>query len=85
MNAQTIAPLVSMGVVWASRKGMAKAYASSTGEAPPKAEDDSASFRRVVLWAVATAVAGAVIEVAINRAALRVSHGYQETPEAVTA
>ena len=61
------APLLTITAAWAVRKGLEKAYTTTTGGSPPRANDPDASMRRVILWAVATAAAVAVVNVAVDR------------------
>jgi hypothetical protein len=61
------APIITIGATWAVRKVLEKAYTSAIGGQPPRASDPDASMRRVILWAVATAAAVAVVNVAVDR------------------
>jgi hypothetical protein len=61
------APIITIGATWAVRKVLEKAYSSTMGGQPPRASDPDASMRRVVLWAIATAAAVAVVNVAVDR------------------
>jgi hypothetical protein len=61
------APIITIGATWAVRKVLEKAYAGTVGGKPPRASDPDASMRRVILWAVATAAAVAVVNVAVDR------------------
>ncbi len=61
------APIIAIGATWAVRKVLERAYTSATGGQPPRASDPDASMRRVILWAMATAAAIAVVNVAVDR------------------
>jgi hypothetical protein len=61
------APIIAIGATWAVRKLLERAYASTTGGQPPRASDPDASMRQVILWAMATAAAVAVVNVAVDR------------------
>lgn len=62
-----LAPLVAIGATWALRRAMNLGYKSLTGHAPPRPDDPSLSWARVLIWTAATASAAAVVEVAILR------------------
>ncbi|MDA9913156.1 DUF4235 domain-containing protein [Candidatus Nanopelagicales bacterium] len=61
------APLIAMGGVWVAQKALAAVYRASTGNDAPKADNLDAPVSRVIVYASATAVVGAVVTVAINR------------------
>jgi hypothetical protein len=61
------APIITIGATWAVRKVLEKGYSSAMGGQPPRASDPDASMRRVILWAIATAAAVAVVNVAVDR------------------
>ncbi len=61
------APLIAMGGVWVAQKAFAAVYRASTGNSVPKADDLDVPVTRVMLYASATAVVGAVVTVAVNR------------------
>ncbi len=73
VTARTVAPLATMGLTWAARKSMTRAYASGTGHEPPAADDREVPLRNVILWAVASAVVMATIDVMVNRTAARIA------------
>lgn len=68
---RTLAPLISMGVTWAVKKGMAKAYQRKTGAPPPQRSDQRAPLGTVLLWAGVTALTTALIDVLIQRGAAK--------------
>ncbi len=69
--AKVIAPLATFAASWVVRKAMESVYHRRTGHEPPKANDPDASMRQVIVWAVATAAALAVVNVVVDRLASR--------------
>jgi hypothetical protein len=67
------APFITMGGVWVAQKAVATAYRRRTGDEIPMADNLAAPMSRVVFFAAATAVVGAVITVAVNRTIAKVT------------
>ena len=61
------APMIAIGAGWLVRKALDGAYEKTTGAAPPKAADRDVNIGRVLVYAAATAVAIAMVNVAIDR------------------
>ncbi len=61
------APMIALGAGWLVRKALDGAYRKSTGNAPPKAADRDVNIGRVLVYAAATAVAIALVNVSIDR------------------
>ena len=69
-NASTvkmIAPVVTIAGTWVVSKGLQTSYRVMTGNEPPKASDPETSLRTAIMWAAATAVAVAIVNVLIER------------------
>jgi len=84
INARTVAPLAAVGATWVARKGMTKAYEDKTGHVPPKADDREIPLSKVIMWAVASAMVAATIDVIINRLAAKVGDKQVAAAEATT-
>ena len=63
------APLVTLGAVWAARRGMSLAYERATGRTPPAPRSPATSWGKALAWAAVTATTAAVIEVTVHRLA----------------
>ncbi|MGB7979248.1 MAG: DUF4235 domain-containing protein [Candidatus Nanopelagicales bacterium] len=63
--AANAAPAISLGVAWAARKGMSKAYEARTGNPAPIIARRDASIMRRILWASAMAATVALVEILI--------------------
>ncbi len=61
------APMIAIGAGWLVRKALDGAYRKTTGAPPPKAADRDVNIGRVLVYAAATAVAIAMVNVAIDR------------------
>ena len=61
------APMIALGASWLVRKALDGAYRRTTGSAPPKAADRDVNIGRVLVYAAASAVAIALVNVAIDR------------------
>ena len=61
------APVIALGAGWLVRKALDGAYTRTTGSPPPKAADRDVNIGRVLVYAAATAVAIALVNVAIDR------------------
>lgn len=61
------APVIALGAAWLVRKTLDGAYKKATGAAPPKAADRDVNIGRVLVYAATTAVAIALVNVAIDR------------------
>ncbi|MCX6459818.1 MAG: DUF4235 domain-containing protein [Actinobacteria bacterium] len=69
-NASTvkmIAPIVTIAGTWVVSKGLQASYRAMTGNEPPRASDPETSLRTAIMWAAATAVAVAMVNVMIER------------------
>lgn len=64
---QMAAPIIAVGATMALRKVMNGGYRQLTGHRPPDPNSPSTPVLNAVLWAVATAAAAALVEVAIYR------------------
>ncbi len=62
-----VAPVVAIGATFVVRKVLEVGYTRATGSAPPRANDRDQSMGRVLLWAVATAAAIAMVNLAVDR------------------
>lgn len=71
MNPRILTPLVSAGAAWATRKSMNAVYAKRHDGAIPTRDDTDVPFTRVLVWALATAVVVALVDVAIQQAIAR--------------
>lgn len=61
------APLLAIGAGFLVRKALDTAYSKTTGAPPPRASDRDVSIGRVLVYAAATAMAIAMVNVAIDR------------------
>jgi hypothetical protein len=61
------APVIALTAAWAVRKVLDKGYTSVTGENPPKATDPDAPMRRILVYAISTAAAVALVNVLVDR------------------
>ena len=59
--------MIALGAGWLVRKALDSAYTRTTGSAPPKAADRDVNLGRVLVYAAATAVAIALVNVTIDR------------------
>lgn len=66
-NMKLVAPAVAMGATWIATKGLNVGYRTLTGSEPPKGSDRDAPLRNAVVWALATAVTVALVNLAIER------------------
>ncbi len=66
-----VAPLVVIGATYAVRKVLSTGYSAVTGRSAPEVTDRSVHLGRIIAWTAATAVATALVEVAIVRYADR--------------
>lgn len=73
-------PLIAMGAVWAAQKALSFAYEKATGEPIPKADNLAVPITRVVVYASAAAVVGAVVTAGVNRA---IAQAAQPEPDLV--
>jgi hypothetical protein len=64
---QIAAPFLAVGATMALRKVMNGGYRQFTGKRPPDPNSPSTPFMNAVLWAMTTAAAAALLEVAIYR------------------
>jgi hypothetical protein len=62
-------PIAAIGATLLVRKIMDKGYEKVTGHEPPKASDPDQRTGKILLYAVATAAAVAVVNVAFDRMA----------------
>ena len=67
-TARTLAPVLSMGATWAARKGMIKAYESSTGKPAPLVRSRQSPVLEKVLWAAAMSALIVLIEAIVWKA-----------------
>jgi hypothetical protein len=63
--------VLQMVVTWAVQRAMSSGYRTLTGREEPTARDATVPFRRVIVWAAASAAAVAVSNVAVDRLVLR--------------
>ncbi|MGE0817349.1 MAG: DUF4235 domain-containing protein [Candidatus Nanopelagicales bacterium] len=61
------APLIALGAGFLVRKVLDTAYEKTTGAPPPKAADRDVRLGRVLVYAAATAMAIAFVNVAVDR------------------
>lgn len=73
MNPRLLTPLVSAGAAWATRKGLNAAYAYRHDGSVPTKDDTEAPFRRVIFWAIVTAVVVAAVDVAVQQGMARLA------------
>ncbi|CAB5008025.1 MAG: DUF4235 domain-containing protein [Actinobacteria bacterium] len=64
---KVIAPIAAIGGTWIVKKGLNAGYRAITGNPAPKASDPSTPLRQAIVWALATAVTDALIQLAIDR------------------
>ena len=62
------APFVVLAATWAADRALSAGYSAITGRKPPNADDRAVSFSRALVWTLATATTGAVIQLVIYRA-----------------
>ena len=63
------APFVAFAATWAVDRALSDAYSAITGRETPDVNDRAVSFPRALVWTIATATTGAVIQLVIYRAA----------------
>jgi hypothetical protein len=63
--------LVSAGAAWATKKSLNAMYARRHEGGIPNRDDTEVPFRRVLVWALATAVVVALVDVAIQQGMAR--------------
>lgn len=68
-----MAPALTAGAIWLTSKLLRSAYRATLGTPPPTADDLEAPVAKVIAFTTATAVATAVINVAIQRTVARAS------------
>lgn len=73
---KVVAPLLAIGAGIVVRKVLDTAYEKTTGAPPPRANDRDVRIGRVLVYAAATAMAIAMVNVAVDRmtAPKRVHH-----------
>ena len=72
MNPRLLTPLVSLGAAWATRKSLNAIYSRRhEGGAIPKNDDVEVPFKRVLIWALATAVVASLVDVAVQQGMAR--------------
>ena len=81
MNPRILTPLVSAGAAWATRKSLDSLYARRHEGGIPSRDDTEAPFRRVLVWALATAVVVALVDVAVQQGMARVAERHQPALE----
>ena len=62
-----VAPVITIGATWIASKTLSAGYRGLTGHEPPQAGDRNTPLIRVVVWALVTASAVAVIDVVVAR------------------
>ena len=82
MNPRLLTPLVSLGAAWATRKSLNAIYSRRhEGGAIPKNDDVAVPFKRVLIWALATAVVASLVDVAVQQSMARwAEHPQGELP-----
>ena len=65
--AKFIAPAATIAATWVVGKSLNAGYRRITGNEPPNAADREVPLRQAVLWALATATALALVNLAIER------------------
>jgi Protein of unknown function (DUF4235) len=65
------APLVAGAAAWLARQTLDSVYRRATGTAAPNWKDSNVPFRKIVIWAGATAAAVAAVNVVVDRTMLR--------------
>lgn len=71
MNPRILTPLVSAGAAWATKKSLNAMYARRHEGGIPSRDDTQVPFGRVLLWALATAVVVALVDVAVQQSMAR--------------
>jgi len=71
VNPRILTPLVSAGAAWGTKKAMNAVYAKRHDGALPTRDDTDVPFARVLVWALATAVVVALVDVAIQQGIAR--------------
>ncbi len=71
MNPRLITPVVSLGAAWATRRSLDALYRRRHDGTIPKKDDTDVPFRRVLVWALATAVVAALVDVAVQQGMAR--------------
>jgi hypothetical protein len=64
-----VAPVVTIGAVWAARAVINRTYEMVAGRPPPMPSDPQTSWRRALVWTAVTTTAAAMIEVSVHRVA----------------
>ena len=62
------APFVVYAATWAVDRALSAGYSALTGKDIPDVNDRAVSFPRALVWTIATAATGAVIQLVIYRA-----------------
>ncbi|HRY09614.1 MAG: DUF4235 domain-containing protein [Actinobacteria bacterium] len=81
MNPRLLTPLVSVGAAWATKKSLNAMYARRHDGTIPSKDDVDVPFARVLIWALATAVVVALVDVAVQQGMARLAerpHGELE-------
>ena len=81
MNPRLLTPLVSVGAAWATKKSLNAMYARRHDGTIPSKDDGDVPFARVLIWALATAVVVALVDVAVQQGMARLAerpHGELE-------
>jgi hypothetical protein len=73
-------PIIDLGAVWVGQKAMSAAYRGATGREVPVANDLNTPVVRVLLYASAAAVLGAIITTSVNRV---IAQATQVDPEII--
>lgn len=73
-------PVIAMGAVWIAQKAMSFAYEKATGRPVPAADDLDVPVARVMVYATAAAVVGAVVTTGVNRAVAQATLPDPELP-----
>ncbi len=76
---KTVTPVVTMGITWGVRKGLAAAYTARTGRSAPVVADRTRSILSRVLWAASVTAVVVLIESIVLDA---LTDAEQETVEA---
>ncbi|TAK69479.1 MAG: DUF4235 domain-containing protein [Actinomycetota bacterium] len=65
------APIAAIAATWGARQALGAGYRKATGTPPPRNEDIEVPLRKVLIFAVLSAVAASVANVLITRAVTR--------------
>ncbi len=79
MNPRLLTPVVSLGATWATRRSLDALYRRRHDGTIPTKYDTDVPFRQVLVWALATAVVVALVDVAVQQGMARWAE--QQQPE----